>query len=123
MTPDEVVVDNETMDHAAALRRTEGDVELLTDMMRIFLADCPRLVAQLRAAVTSGAPVAIERAAHEIKGCVGNFAAARAFEAAEQLELAGRSRNLRDVPASNARLDVELSLLIAAMERHVNLAG
>jgi two-component system, sensor histidine kinase and response regulator len=117
------LADRDPMDRAAALRRTEGDLELLADMMRIFLDDCPRLVANIRAAVTSGAPDAIERAAHEIKGCLGNFAADRGFQAAEKLEIAGRSRNLSEVPAASAQLDAELTRLIAAMERLLTSAS
>ena len=113
------LADRDTMDQAAALHRTEGDAALLADMMRIFLADCPRLTANIRTAVTSGAPDAIERAAHEIKGCLGNFAAHRGFAAAEQLELAAHRRDLHDVPAAIARLDEELTRLIAVMERQL----
>ena len=116
MIRDEVAV-RETMDLAAALGRAEGDTQLLADMMRIFLDDCPRLVADIREAVTRGVPEAIEHAAHAIKGSLGNFAAYRGFDAAEKLEMAGRRRDMREVPVAFAGLEAELTRLIAEMER------
>jgi HPt (histidine-containing phosphotransfer) domain-containing protein len=111
------------LDHAAALRRAEGDVELLADMARIFLADCPRLIANIRAAVATGTPREIENAAHELKGCLGSFAAHRGFAAAEQLEILGRAGAVPDARAAAARVEAEVARLTAALERLISPAG
>lgn len=114
----ESVTDRDSpMDHAAALRRTEGDVELLADMMRIFLDDCPRQLAKIRAAVATGTTTDIANAAHELKGCLGNFAAQRGFAAAETLERLGRSGERTDAIAAAARLEAEVERLRPVMER------
>jgi HPt (histidine-containing phosphotransfer) domain-containing protein len=105
------------LDHAAALRRAEGDVELLADMARIFLSDCPRLIANIRAAVATGTPKQIQDAAHELKGCLGSFAAHRGFAAAEKLEMLGRSGPLSEARAAAALVEAELARLTDAMQR------
>ena len=111
-------VDRDTpIDHAAALRRTEGDVELLAELARIFLDEYPRLLGKVRAAVASGTPRRIEHAAHELKGCLGNLAANGGFAAAERLEILGRSGELTDAPAVAALLEAELARLAPALER------
>jgi two-component system, sensor histidine kinase and response regulator len=110
------------LDHAAALRRAEGDVELLADMARIFLQDCPRLIANIRAAVANGRPKEIEHAAHELKGCLGSFVARRGFAAAEKLEILGRTGSLTDARAAAAVVEAEVQRLTPAMERLITPA-
>jgi|1185.fasta_scaffold1216097_2 two-component system sensor histidine kinase/response regulator len=117
MTPGPATDCDSPMDHAAALRRTEGDVELLADMVRIFLDDCPRLLANVRTAVASGTPTQIAHAAHELKGCLGNFAAHRGFAAAETLEMLGRCGATTGARAAAERLELELQRLTPVMER------
>ncbi len=114
----ECVAEGESpMDHAAALRRTEGDAELLSEMARIFLDDCPRLISKIRTAVSNAAPRQIEHAAHELKGCLGNFSAAPAFEAAEKLEMLARDGQIADAVTAAGQLEAELGRLHPALER------
>ena len=104
------------LDHAAALRRAEGDAELLADMARIFLADSPRLLANIRAAVADGTAKRLEQAAHELKGCLGTFAAHRGFIAAEKLEILARTGSLTDARAAAALIEAEIQSLTPAMQ-------
>jgi PAS domain S-box-containing protein len=99
----------EPIDIASALARVEGDVELLQEMVALFLEELPDLLTNLREAVTAGDAKAIERAAHKLKGSVGNFAAQPAFEAALRLEKIGRAGDLTEAePAYQALLqDIE----------------
>jgi HPt (histidine-containing phosphotransfer) domain-containing protein len=116
------VIDRDSpFDRAAALRRTEGDEELLAEMARIFLSDCPRLISQLRTAVSHGDPTAIEHGAHEIKGCVGNFAAGQAFAAAARLEGLGCANQMADVGEAARLLEAELERLTQALGRLIAL--
>ena len=93
--------EQEPIDTASALARVEGDVELLKELVALFLTDLPEMLTSLREAVTAGDANAIERAAHRLKGSVGNFAAQPAFEAALKLEVLGRDGRL-----SKAELDL-----------------
>ncbi len=103
------------LDRVAALLRTEGDVELLAEMARIFLCDSPRLVSNVRSAVSRAVPLEIEHAAHELKGCVGNFAAHDAFNAAANLEMLGHLGQMAGVREAAERLEAELERLEPAM--------
>lgn len=122
MNPERVTDCDSPLDHAEALRRAEGDVELLADMARIFLGDCPRLIANIRAALANGTPGQIADAAHELKGCLGSFAAHRGFAAAEKLEIAGRAGRMTDARAAAALVEAELERLTPAMERLITSA-
>ena len=82
------------MDTASALARVDGDVELLHELVAVFLKDLPKMLTTLREAVMAGDASGIERAAHKFKGSVGSFAAQPAFEAALALEILGRDGSL-----------------------------
>ncbi len=103
------------IDTASALARVEGDVELLMEMVALFLEELPDLLTTLREAVTAGDAGAIERAAHKLKGSVGNFAARPAFEAALKLEVLGRERNLSEAEPAYGELEKEIQRLRSAM--------
>jgi len=85
-----------------------GNVELLKEMGASFLMELPELLTNLRDAVTAGNANAIERAAHKLKGSLGNFAAHRAFEVASKLEVQGRDGSLSDTEPAYCELEKEI---------------
>jgi PAS domain S-box-containing protein len=105
------------IDRAAALRAIDGDTALLADLTRLFLEDCPGRVAELRAAVASGDPAHVQRAAHAIKGSVATFGARLARDLAADLERAGRQARLDDAPALLDALDAELERVSNALRQ------
>jgi signal transduction histidine kinase/CheY-like chemotaxis protein/ligand-binding sensor domain-containing protein/HPt (histidine-containing phosphotransfer) domain-containing protein len=110
----------EPMDYASALARVDGSAELLSELVALFLSELPGLLTSLRGAVTAGDARAIERAAHKLKGSVGNFAARPAFEAAWKLEALGRDGSLSTAASAYAELAEEIERLKSAM---ANLNG
>lgn len=96
------------LDRAIALEHVGGDEELLQEIASLFLDEYPKTLAEIRAALEGGDPRALERGAHSLKGSVGNFGAATAFQAALRLEMIGRSRNLTG--ASQAFADLVRAL-------------
>ena len=60
----------------------------------LFLDDCPKLLAAIRAAAERGDALGMEQAAHKLKGSIANFAAPAAFDAALRLEVMGRGGHL-----------------------------
>src|SRR5436190_16020451 len=74
-------------DEAAVLERVEGDVELLREIVELFLEDSLRLREEVRAAVAAGDAAALRRSAHTLKGAASNFGAAAVVAAALQLEI------------------------------------
>jgi CheY-like chemotaxis protein/HPt (histidine-containing phosphotransfer) domain-containing protein len=106
------------IDRTAALRAVGGDEALMADVIRLFLEDCPRRVADLRAAVTGGDPAHVQRAAHAVKGSVGTFGARPARELAARLEGVGREGRLDEAPALLDALEAELMRVTVALRDH-----
>jgi PAS domain S-box-containing protein len=103
------------IDTASALNRVGGDVELLKEMAALFLKELPMLMTNLHDAVTARDANGIERAAHKLKGCVGNFTTDSPFEAALKLEVMGRDGSLSEAEPVYAELEKEIQGLKSAM--------
>ncbi|MGA7853819.1 MAG: Hpt domain-containing protein [Candidatus Acidiferrales bacterium] len=76
------------------LSRFGGDAELLRELADLFIQSCPKMLEDIRDAVQKQDAKALERAAHSLKGCVGNFFSKGARETAQQLEFVGKSGDL-----------------------------
>lgn len=77
----------ETFDMATALDRVEGDVSLIRELAGLFLDESPHRLEEIRDAITQRDVRRLQRAAHTLKGSVGNFGASRAFDATRRLEV------------------------------------
>jgi PAS domain S-box-containing protein len=99
------------IDHAALLAGVDGNRRLLRDLVRLFLADCPQRVAEIKEAIRRSDAEALGRAAHSLKGSVGNFAAKNAFAAAQRLETMGRDGDLDHASEACITLEADLALL------------
>ena len=115
--------ERESLDTAASLARVQGDVELLKELVALFLAELPELMTNLQEALNAGDGGAIERAAHKLKGSVGNFGAQPAFEAASKLEGLGREGRLSEAGLALAELEKEISRVKSAMLEMLDLSG
>ena len=99
------------IDHAALLAGVDGDRRLLRELIHLFLADCPQGLAKIKDAIRCGDAGALGRAAHTLKGSVGNFARKSAFAAAQRLEIMGRDGNLDNAGEAFRTLESELARL------------
>jgi CheY-like chemotaxis protein/HPt (histidine-containing phosphotransfer) domain-containing protein len=106
---------HDVLDRAAALERVEGDAELLSDLVRVFLGEWPRLRGEVRQALERRDGRALARAAHTLKGSVGNFAARRAWEAAGRLEWLAEKSDLQRAEEACALLEAEIERLNPAL--------
>ena len=104
------------IDRAELMERLSGDAELLRNLVAVFRADCPRMLAAIQAAVAERNGAALERAAHAFKGAAGNFAAHRTMEAARQLEDMARRNDLAGAPAACAALEQEIARLLPTLD-------
>jgi two-component system sensor histidine kinase/response regulator len=102
-------------DHAGLLDRVEGDTELLREIVELFLADCPRMLAEVQAAIGAGDPVALKRSAHTLKGAAANFGATAAVALSLELETIGKSGEVSGAGAVGERLEVALTMLRTAL--------
>jgi CheY-like chemotaxis protein len=109
--------EQEPIDTASALARMGGDVELLKEMIVLFLKDLPVMLTNLRAAVTVGDAKTIEHLSHKLKGSVGNFAARPAIAAAQELEVLGRDSCLSKAEPAYVDLEKEINRLKSAMAK------
>ena len=107
---------DEVFDRDATLARVDGDLEFLMELVELFLEDSPKLLSRIRDAVARGDSKALERAAHTLKGSVGNFDAKATFEAALKLENMGRNEDLSNAEEAYSALEEELERLKPALE-------
>lgn len=106
---------SEIVDRATVLARVGGDVEVLREVVGLFLDNCPKLLSEIREAVARGDDKALARAAHTLKGSVSNFAAKNAFEAALKLETMGMEADLTGAEDAYAFLEAEITRLKPAL--------
>lgn len=103
-------------DREIALARVGGDIELLKEIAILFLEDYPKVLAELHDAVAANDAKALERSAHGLKGSVSNFGANAAVEAALQLEMMGRAKQLAEVTQVLCTLELALASLRPELE-------
>jgi CheY-like chemotaxis protein/HPt (histidine-containing phosphotransfer) domain-containing protein len=104
-----------TLDKVRLLERVGGDRRALAGIARIFLADAPRQLAEIRRAVATADARALRAAAHTLKGAAANFAAAGVTDAALELQQIGDAGEMGEAKASLERLEVELAALRRAL--------
>lgn len=80
------------------LERVGGDRELLAEVIRFFLEDCPPLVELMRQGLVDGNYVAVQRLAHSLTGSAGNFDAPAVTTLSRTLEARALAQ---DIPAAH----------------------
>src|SRR5215470_14137761 len=104
---DSSTMDTSVFDLSKALDRVEGDLELLQEMADLFLEEYPHMLEEIGRAITGGDALALQHAAHTLKGSVSNFAADRATETSFVLEKMGRQHDLANAATAFATLTQE----------------
>lgn len=99
----------------AMIARLGGDEELARQLVSLFLDECPRMLEQVRSSVADGTPDLIRRAAHAFKGSVSNFIPDGPTATAFALETIGREERVVDAPATLARLEREVDMLLVQL--------
>ncbi|MBZ5700627.1 MAG: response regulator [Acidobacteriia bacterium] len=110
----------EVFDLATALRRVEGDRELLTELVSLFEHESAQLLAEMRAALAQHNTQALQHAAHTLKGSAGNLAAALAYAAAVEVERLAREGDLGHAETALAALEKEMTRLRPALEEFIH---
>jgi two-component system, sensor histidine kinase and response regulator len=100
---------------ADILERFTGDRDLLREVATAFVEHLPVLLAELDQGLSRSDADAVQRAAHSLKGSVGNFAHTRSFELALRLEQIGRSGNLDGAAEVCAELHRALEELVSLL--------
>lgn len=105
----------EVFDPEAALEQMGGDRELLMELVEVFFEDLPERLREIEAALAAADAEALHRAAHTLKGAVGNFVARASYEAALELEHLGKGGDVQGADAVYARLSGQIELLKEAL--------
>jgi HPt (histidine-containing phosphotransfer) domain-containing protein len=71
---------------SVALRRVDGDLDLLQELVKTFQEDLPERTQRLRAAIDRGDSQETARSAHSLRGSLGILAAQQAQSLATELE-------------------------------------
>jgi HPt (histidine-containing phosphotransfer) domain-containing protein len=103
------------LDWQRALENTDGDEELLIELVGVFFDECPGMMGQIRAAIDERDAPALNRAAHSLKGSVRIFAATAATDAALELEKMGAAGDLSGAEERWTTLSQQVELLKAAL--------
>ena len=103
------------LDHPALLAQVGGDMELLRDIVSLFIEDYPRGLSEIRAAIGCNDSRALESAAHALRGAASNFHAKSTVEAAMRLEEIGRTANMIHAVGALSVLETDLAALELAL--------
>ena len=99
------------IDLSHALQATDGDLELLQEVLEVFLEEYPTLLAQMETALSAGNKAVVQRASHTIKGTLRLFGNVPSREIAETLEQMGASGSLENATESYESLKTSLATL------------
>ena len=83
----------------------EGEPDILSELIELFLADIPPKLVVLREAAEADDAHSVERLAHSIKGSCGNMGAVEMEALCKELEEMGRSEDLAAAPARISLLE------------------
>jgi CheY-like chemotaxis protein len=109
----------EVVDWQQALRGVGDDQELLKELINLFLADCPGLMAEIGGAITRKDAAHLRRRAHTLKGSFSTLGARTAMEVALRLETMGRSGDLTGVEEVWTALEREVERFRAALTAYL----
>ena len=76
------------------IQRLGGDVSVLHELATLFDEQAKQLLDEINLAIQDQDSNRLERAAHQLKGSIGDFGEHRAFEQALRLEIMGRQHSL-----------------------------
>jgi HPt (histidine-containing phosphotransfer) domain-containing protein len=105
------LTEKQLWNRSAALEIVGGDEGLLNEMVQLFLVESPKLLAQMQQALAQNDPRLMEMAAHCLKGELRYLVVPEASEAADKLEITGRTGEM----AAAADLLADLRSRLAAL--------
>ncbi len=107
---------------------TDGENDILTDLIDTFLDNAPQILAQADDALSQRNPRALAQAAHTLRGSGSNFGAKPLQELSSQLESMARSADFQDSTFAQSQagqllnaLRIELDRVRAALGDYRNL--
>jgi len=109
-------VAEESIDVSQLLDRIDDDRALLGELVTLFRADYPNHLHAAQLAIDNSVSQDLERAAHTMKGALGNLSAKQGSALALELEVMGRTQDLSRAQNTLDRLRGEIDNVIRALE-------
>jgi len=94
-----------------------GEADVLSEILNLFLDEVPKKIHTLRAAVTAGDAVQVQRIAHSLKGSSGNIGARAMYDVCRQLDDRARSEEMSRLQLLADVLDREYAKVEAEIRR------
>ena len=110
---------NAIFDYQTLFDLVDGDRQLLTELLELFIKDLPHRVDDIQNAIESNDARKLEVSAHSIKGALLNISAGMAARAASKLEHVGKMNNTEQFNKSFSDLAEELEKLKEMLTRIV----
>jgi two-component system, sensor histidine kinase len=105
-----------TFDRDELSKRLGDDRELIAEVVRLFVADCPVRLAAIEAAVDRDDAERIRVTAHTLKGAAGTVGAHRLVDAARTLEQLGAEKRTERTRAAWQGLALEAAAVMDALK-------
>lgn len=103
----------------AIVDRLGADEGLARELVAVFLAEYPKMIAAVRESVAGGVAEQIRRSAHALKGSVANFTEGAPMEAARALEMLAREAHVESAPAALEVLEREMQRFLEQLEEFI----
>ena len=100
---------------SALLSGFGGRADLVIEVIDVFVADTPAMVARLRRAASESDAGEIAAAAHAIKGSAGLFSQGETYERARALEIRARSGDASNAAAACDEIEASVSRLVSEL--------
>jgi signal transduction histidine kinase/CheY-like chemotaxis protein len=97
------------------LTRIGGDPGMLLEIIGLFVDDCPIQLAEIRSGLEAGDCVTVYRAAHTLKGSVGNFQAQDIVARLQRLEARAREGDTATCTTLFAEIEADIGELMKAL--------
>jgi len=105
------------LDRAAALAKVRNRPALLRDLIRIFLEDAPKYLAEMRQGLASRDRATLSRAGHTLKGSSVYLGAESVTRQAGEIEVLGRDGRFEEAERAVAGLEPDLDRLRIELEK------
>ena len=114
--------DSEQVNWAKAQKNAAEDPELLRDLLYTFLAEIPKLMGKMNAAIAAGDRRQVSATAHSLKGSLGFLATKSAHASCESIELTSANWSEQEVMTAWNACDRQLQQVIREIKSRLGSA-
>ena len=98
------------------LGSVSGDLAFFGELLDAYFMDVPRLLSELRHAVSNQQPQQLQRSAHSLKSASATFGALHLTAMCKELEFMGRANTLNGADELVLRVEAEYARVQTALE-------